>query len=531
MNDISRRDSLKHLASTFLAAGLAGRPLSGRPPPPADTYTTCFGDLHNHGNVGYAQGSLERMFEIARNHLDFFAFTPHAHWHDIEEYDNNIEWKWLHGFAVTEARWPEVLRTHRRFDDPGTFVTIPGYEWHSTNVGDYHVLFPDLDAELYVPDELRALQQFVKRRGAIMVPHHPANRLGHRGANPALWDPDASPVLEIYSEWGLAEHDRAPHPYIRHTEGGRWTKNTLQWFLAQGHRVGVVASTDDHLGYPGAHGEGLAAVLATELTRDAIFEALRARRTYALTGDRIELRFSINGRIMGSELPHTPERTIDVEVAGWDQVDRVELLKNNRVIHRDFPVDRVPDAGSWREPVLLRFEYGWGPWPVLGMGRTADWNIEISLDGGVIEEVHPVFQSGPLEEDKRDRIVSRTDRSVKIQSFTALRQQFLDRSQKGVVLKARGDANTRVTVRLSSPSDDSLTLPFSALAESNEMLFTGPFPRESAMLHRLVFHDRYATDFRVEDTGSGAGADWYYVRVVQANGQLAWSSPIWVGGT
>jgi hypothetical protein len=26
----------------------------------------------------------------------------------------------------------------------------------------------------------------------------------------------------------------------------------------------------------------------------------------------------------------------------------------------------------------------------------------------------------------------------------------------------------------------------------------------------------------------GAGEDWYYVRVEQKNGELAWSSPIWV---
>ena len=31
-------------------------------------------------------------------------------------------------------------------------------------------------------------------------------------------------------------------------------------------------------------------------------------------------------------------------MTGWDQVDRVEVLKNNRVIHRDFPMDRQVTA-------------------------------------------------------------------------------------------------------------------------------------------------------------------------------------------
>lgn len=37
-----------------------------------------WGELHNHNELGYAQGSLERSYEIARSHLDFYAFTPHG---------------------------------------------------------------------------------------------------------------------------------------------------------------------------------------------------------------------------------------------------------------------------------------------------------------------------------------------------------------------------------------------------------------------------------------------------------------------
>ena len=35
-------------------------------------------------------------------------------------------------------------------------------------------------------------------------------------------------------------------------------------------------------------------------------------------------------------------------------------------------------------------------------------------------------------------------------------------------------------------------------------------------------------DFEYRDNDAGAGEHWYYVRVEQANGELAWSSPIWV---
>jgi hypothetical protein len=520
--------SRRHL----LAAAGANLPVVKQPPAvPAGEplkHRVYFGDLHNHSDVGYAQGTLRRVYEIARNHLDFFAFTPHAHWHDIQHYAGNIENKWINGFHVTRARWPEVLEMAKEFDSPGKFVTLAGYEWHSTSMGDYHVIFPDLNARLYTPDELADLQSFALQRGCVMIPHHPAIRQGRRGANFARIDPKVSPLLEIYSEWGNAEHDRGPFPYIRHTESGRWTRNTLHHALSQGHRFGVIASTDDHLGYPGGYGEGLAAVLAPELTRGAILEALRERRTYAVSGDRIVLGYTLNGHSMGRELPYTRQRRLAVSASGWDQVDRVEVLKNNRVIHRDFPMDRVPSARSWAAPALVRFEYGWGPWPALGVTRTCDWNFEIAMEDGVIEAVHTCFTSGPLEEDRRDRIVEQSEHAVRVQSFTALRQQIEDRSQKAVVLRLRGGPDSRLSLTIDAPAKKKVQLRLADLAESSESVFTGDFPRESALLNRLVFEDHSKTSFDISDEGDGSQTDWYYVRVVQANGQLAWSSPIWV---
>jgi hypothetical protein len=109
-----------------------------------------------------------------------------------------------------------------------------------------------------------------------------------------------------------------------------------------------------------------------------------------------------------------------------------------------------------------------------------------------------------------------------------LRQQIEDVSQKAIVLKVRGGPEARLTISVESPGKVALTQSFRELAESGEMLFTGEFPRESAMVHRLVFADHYETSFSLLDRDEGKSAHGYYVRVIQANGQLAWSSPIWV---
>ena len=115
-----------------------------------------------------------------------------------------------------------------------------------------------------------------------------------------------------------------------------------------------------------------------------------------------------------------------------------------------------------------------------------------------------------------------------MKSYTALRQQVDDYSQKAIVMRIQGDASTRITARCTKPKPCHLTQTFGQLEESNEMLFTDKFPWESAMFHRLVFAPNYESQFTVEDEDGGEQVNWYYVRVVQANGELAWSSPIWV---
>ena len=70
----------------------------------------------------------------------------------------------------------------------------------------------------------------------------------------------------------------------------------------QGLRLSTIAASDDHRSQPGKPHWGLAAVRAPALTREAIFDALHARRTYGTTGQRILLDFRVNDAPMGSEI-------------------------------------------------------------------------------------------------------------------------------------------------------------------------------------------------------------------------------------
>ena len=524
---MNRRGCIKRCAGIAAASGmfesdaLAAESESA----PLNVY---FGDLHNHNSVGYGLGSPERAFEIAKSHLDFLCFTPHAYYDTSAQSEMMKNWT---GYEkITHDRWPDVLALNREYYQPGEFVTFPGYERHSSTVGHYCIVFPGGDPPLEYFGELKDFQRHAREMGAILVPHHPGYIEGTAGADPTHWDPSVSPLLEMFSEHGCAECDTAPVDYIRHSMGPRVTRHTMQGFLEQGYRFWIVASTDDHLGFPGAYGEGKAAVLAAELTRRAVFGALGKRRCYGVSGDRIELDFRVNGRLMGEELPYAAKRTITAAVRGWDAVDRIEVLKNNRVVHREIPCDLDPGAGLWDRPVTLRIEYGWGPMaenqiPLDRIPDIFDWDFKVTLAGAKMLDLQPCWQSAPLDEGRRHRLSNRTAAGFSLRSYTSRQRCLFNRDTHVMAMRIQASPRDSVTIDITEPEKKSLTVRFSDLLGGDEAVRVG---RNSIKLHRIFPEINTVSRFSFVDDSPGDRADWYYLRVAQKNGQFAWSSPVWV---
>lgn len=515
------------VAGTLLAGGRAESRAEG--PGPDARYRLFWGDLHNHNAVGYGKGSLERSIELARGYLDFFAFTGHASWHDMPTMPGDRHLHWVRGFEAHTKHWP---KTRRLIQDATAkdFVALLGYEWHSSRFGDYCLIFPEDQPELFLPDHVDQLLDFAAGRKALAIPHHVGYKLGWRGANFQHFRAAVSPVVEIFSEHGCTESDRAPYPMLRHSNGGRSTSNTVQPQLARGLRFGFVASSDNHRGYPGAYGEGVLGVWARELTPAALFEAVRARRTYAATGDRITLEVKLNGWPMGAELPATADRQLDVRIEGQDALAMVELIRNGRVIDRHFPEDHITGPLQLPGRAKCRIQYGWGPWAALKLGRICPWDLAVTLKGGKFLRALGCFQSAPFAEDQRDQLTVVSETEIRLKSNTTREDCFAEDPTKALVCELEGGPDAVLTVRLRQPVEKVYRARLADLIQDNVVEFTGGFTTESLIIHRLVAPTEYAATIRWQDRRKGAGKpDWYYVRVTQHNGQLAWSSPIWVG--
>ena len=205
-------------------------------------YQLFWGDLHNHCSVGlfhYSKGSLERAIDIAKSHLDFFAFTGHAHWHDMPAMPNDGHLKWQEGFDHHTDQWATTRQLIAEANEDRAFVAYPGFEWHSAEYGDRCVIFRDDDCDLVLPDNINDLAAYAREKGAMLIPHHIGYKswLPGREANWDATDESTMPLLEVFSEHG--GHERPPHS-LQHSAArlgpGRSTDRRLAHSRAVGWR-------------------------------------------------------------------------------------------------------------------------------------------------------------------------------------------------------------------------------------------------------------------------------------------------------
>lgn len=490
-------------------------------------YRILYGDIHNHNAHGYGVGSIERSLEVARTHLDFFAFTGHSSWHDMPAMEGGRERHWIDGFKRLKETWPRVQQVIADGNREREFCAFLGFEWHSSKWGDQCVVFPGDHRPLFYAPEIPKLREFCREEGALMIPHHLAYPKGRRGVNWDCFDEACTPVVEIYSEHGNGEDDRGPFPYFTHSMGGRETSNTVRAALEAGRRFGFVGSSDDHAGFPGAYGEGLMAALVGDFTREGIFEAIRARRTYALTGDRIELDFSVEGAPMGATIEAGRQVEVAFSVRGRDELDVVEVIQDGRIVHRAFAEGDVAAADAFAQPVQLRLEWGWGPWGALALERICDWAMDLKLERGRIARFFPCLQSMPFDETRRHRFERSGDDGLSIRSYTARQNAYRENPNQSVVLEIEGGPQTVLEVSLRAPVAQRERSRLDALHRGSVNRFTGDFPKEGWQWHRLLPAAASALDGRCT-LEVPAGRSHAYLRARQRNGHVAWGSPVFM---
>ncbi|MFP3903837.1 MAG: CehA/McbA family metallohydrolase [Armatimonadota bacterium] len=323
--------------------------MSGRTAPRAGEYNVYFGDIHAHTGEEHGSGrscgtgTLDENYEYARDvsGLDFLSIAEH-------------DWQ-----LRDQDDWEDRCEQMDEYNEDGRFVVIPAYEWTSAKYGHRNVYYRDTGWPYFdnnpgpghnaISDTSRSPQDLwdsLRDCGAkaLTIAHHPS--VGFFPLDWSYMDEEFDRLVEVYSTWGNSEYYGAPFPgYAADRVPGIGAQDALK----MGYRLGLMASSDGHDGNPGnaqwsfrqPHinhrlGSGFIAVLAENLTRDAVWDAMYARRCYATTGVRIMLDFRVNGAVMGSEIqaPAGQPREISIDVQGTADLDTVQLVKDGRNVIR-----------------------------------------------------------------------------------------------------------------------------------------------------------------------------------------------------
>lgn len=278
--------------------------------------TLYWADLHCHSvQSPDAEGEPDELILHGRDRagLDAMAIV------DNDYYPNK---------AFAEAEWRQQEELVRAFTQPGRFVLFPAYEYTYHN--------PDLEPDFnhrYVlyrrpPGRLvrridaagctiDGLEAALEGEDALLVAHH------------CTWNLSGRPPtnVEVCSSWRVC---------IEETDfvGRR---------LAAGDRFGFMACSDSHRACPGLGG-ALTGVYAKELTPDAIFEALRHRRTVATQGQRVLIDLRVNEAFIGEECCADSGPQIRLKVAAPEPIEFVEIIRDGQAILRMEPAQPEADA-------------------------------------------------------------------------------------------------------------------------------------------------------------------------------------------
>jgi hypothetical protein len=474
----------------------SSNPLTAFDSPPE--YNKYWGDLHAQSGSTIGSGTERAYFEYARDaaRLDF---TSHQG----------------NDFQVSDEIWKELNRLTAEFHEDKKFVVFPGYEWSANTPagGDRNVFYLEEGMPI-----IRSSHWQIDDPEDALTPAHPASELfakmrkhvplekvllgSHVGGRYAdirrYFDEELGPLVELCSCWGIFE----------------WM---LFDALEKGYIVGVMCNSDGHKGRPGAEGPGagefgisggLTCVLARELTRGAIFQALQERRCYGTTGARIDLDFTMDGRAMGSHFRAGGELTMEAAARCPGAIESLELFEDLKCVQRVRPAV-FDQAGQSR-----RLRISWGGAAMRGRGRREKWDGMIRVEGAAIRQAQTFAFDSPADGNREQ-----SARHVACASQTT------------------GDIDG---IDLGLDGGDGGRVMFESAAGTFRQGLDSVAPVQRHDLGGLDMHVRFerypeAPDERYLQLSrklvpAGGRRTAYWIRAMQVDGQVAWSSPIYVEG-
>ncbi len=456
-----------------------------------------FGDLHRHSSISRCSRGQEPMpedrYAAGRdvNRYDFMAMTEHAG-------------------HIDPATWSR-LQALVALEKTPTFVPLTGFEVSTIGQGHHNVIFAQRHAPMTAlgkreDDSLKHLYERLANEQAVSIPHTPADP--GRLVRFSDCDPSSSRLLEIYQALrGSFEFEGCVRQSPRAIAHGSFAVDAV----TSGQHFGFIASSD--------HGNGTsyACALAERLDAASIFEALHAGRTYGATSKGLLVDLRVDDAVMGESVvcPAPPR-----------------LRLHARTVRPIKDIVLFRDGKPWRtlgRPVTpamveatLDFELPFGDAP-----PRSEFVLTIDAPNGRFFPWPAGVRIRPNPDQTQPRFDSEGERLT-----LTWPKGFRSHDRDGWRVRLRAARNAPLTIKARNDSRDI------SLAQLFLQPYSGSARDASWTIHAYERHDLHVQ----ENPGLGVneitqewtddelhpGSAAYYARVIQDDGEMAWSSPIYV---
>jgi len=466
----------------------------------ADSTQRYWGDLHAQTKSTVGTGDEDEYFTFGRDiaRLDFASHQGND-------------------FQITDDYWQHLNDISAKYHEDGKFVVFPGYEWSANSPagGDHNVFYRNEDQPI-----LRSSHWLVPEIPETdLTPAHPADvfydkmkqavplddvivaaHVGGRYANlRQYFDQELVSLVELVSCWGMFE----------------W----MLWdALDRDYIVGVMCNSDGHHGRLGAEGAGMAdfgikngltCVLADELTRNSIFDALKQRHCYGTTGTRILLDFGANDAEMGNVVQGVTDAVnIHTHVIGTDNLESLQLYQGTQLIHEERPnTIKSPTESN-------HIRISWQGSRERGRQRRVVWDGAIRFDDTAVEKIE-LFAFDSVQEG----IITQSTNEITFRSRTTG-----DRDGFDIWL-----TNATVgTIEFQSEAGTN-TIDLSTLTNENPRQIVDYGGVDMQLIVERYGYFETTRELNLEQTLTPPANQLtaYFVKATQVDGHMAWSSPIY----
>ena len=279
-------------------------------------YNFYFGQIHSHtAEYSDGTGTLVQALEYARNahQLDFFAVTDHSNYFDsatnLGTFDNpksGLPSK----TAAPNSMWETYKNQINAANNDGKFVSFAGFEM-TWSGGPGHINTfntngfvsrnnPLLNSKSSSHEQvlMRYYDLLKQQEGSFSMFNHPGNTFGTFN-DFGYWDPaidNKIKLIEVGNGEGLVGSSGYFPSYQYYTQA-----------LDKGWHLAPTIGQDNHKGKWGDSNTTRTVVIANELTRSSIFEAIDDYMVYATEDDNFEVYYTANDLPMGSSFTDSPE--------------------------------------------------------------------------------------------------------------------------------------------------------------------------------------------------------------------------------